>query len=228
LFDAFEMAPAPVKKASGPRVTPWTNVEKLAFEKELLGFYVTGHPLDDYRPALESGKYVPIASLDQEEDKSTVVVAGALTSVERKATKKEGKPFAVVILEDLTGSLELMIWSDAYAKAAPLLEVGNVVTVTGRLDLREEGPRISANEVRALKKPEPRETPVVLTLDQGYATERDLLAIRDIVKQRPGKRKIVLCIRRTGGQQMRLIPSDEFRIDWSKETEKELEPWLPH
>ena len=100
--------------------------------------------------------------------------------------------------------------------------------MSGRLDQREEGPRISANEVKALKKPEPREKPLVLTLEVNEATERDLLAIRDRVKQRPGRRRIELCFRRPGGEQLRLIPSDEFRVEWNPETEKELAPWLPH
>ncbi len=119
-----------------------------------------------------------------------------------------------------------MIWSEAFTKAASLLEVGQVVTVTGRLDLREEGPRISANEVKALRKPEPKETPVILTLDQTKATEEDLLAIRDIIKQRPGRRKVELRIQRTNGAQTRLLAGDDYRVEWSPEMAEKLAPWL--
>ena len=227
LFDDVA-APPPRRTKSAAPVTPWSKTEMLAFEKELLGFYVTGHPLDDYRPLLEGGKYAPIASLGELEEKSTVSIAGALTNVDRKFTKKDGKPFAVVILEDLTGALEIMIWNEAFNKSSALLEVGNVVSVTGRLDQREEGPRISANEVKALKKPGPRETPLVLTLEVGATTEQDLLTIRDIVRQRPGKRKIELCFRRPGGEQLRLLPSDAFSVATAPEAEKELAAWLPH
>jgi DNA polymerase-3 subunit alpha len=128
LFDAFETAaPSPIRSAS-TTVPQWSVTETLGFEKELLGFYVTGHPLDEYRPALEGGKYVAIANLQEEEDKSTVSIAGALTSVEKRFTKREGKPFAVVVLEDLTGSLEVMIWNETFTKCAAQLEPGAVVS----------------------------------------------------------------------------------------------------
>ncbi len=225
LFDAFETAaPPPAKKATA--VPPWSTAENLAYEKELLGFYVTGHPLDEYRPALESGKYVAIGSLGEQEDKSTVTIAGALVGVEKKFTKKGSKPFAVVVIEDFTGQLEVMIWSEAFSTSQQHLETGNVVTINGRLDLREEGPRLAANEVKPMKKPEPREKLVVLTLDQAKATESDLITIRDIISQRPGKRRWELRIKANGGRQMRLIPGDEFRITWSTETEQKLAPWL--
>jgi DNA polymerase-3 subunit alpha len=207
-------------------VTPWTNAEKLAFEKELLGFYVTGHPLDDYRPALESGKYTPIASLAEQEDKSTVSIAGALTLVEKKFTKKGGKPFAVVALEDLTGSLEVMVWNEAFSKSSQLLELGNVVTISGRLDLREEGPRISANEVKALKKPEPREKALLLKLDQAVATEGDLDEIRRIITEHPGKRRVELRIKAKDGRQIRLVLGAEFSVASSPETQHALGRWL--
>ncbi len=225
LFDAFETSAPPPSKAVA-NVTPWTTAEKLAFEKELLGFYVTGHPLDEYRPALESGKYVAVGKLGEQEDKSNVTIAGALVGVENKFSKKGGKPFAIVILEDFTGQLEIMIWAEAYTKSQQHLVQGNVVTISGRLDQRDEGVRLSANEVKPLKKPEAKEKPVVLTLDRAKATENDLIAIRDIIFQRPGRRRVELRINGGNGKLVRLIPGDEFRVDWNSEVEQKLAPWL--
>ncbi|HEV7402556.1 MAG TPA: DNA polymerase III subunit alpha [Chthoniobacteraceae bacterium] len=225
MFDAFETAPPRPAKKSDPLVTPWTKAEKLGYEKELLGFYVTGHPLDEYRGALESGKYVPIANLGEQEDKANVAIAGALISVEKKFAKKSGKPFAVVILEDFTGSLEIMIWSETYDRSIKLLETGNVVSLTGRLDLRDDGVKVAANELAPLKKMEPKEKPVVLNLAVGSTTENDLLAIRDIIRQRSGKRKVELRFQ-SGGEQLRLIPADEYRIDWTPDVQEKLARWL--
>lgn len=226
LFDMFETAaPAPSARVA-TTVQPWTPAEKLAFEKELLGFYVTGHPLDDYRPLLDSGKFVPIGKLGEQEDKSTVEVAGALITVEKKFSKKGGKPFAIVLLEDFSGQIEIMVWGDTFTKVLPLLEVGNVVTISGRLDIREEAPRLSANEMKVLKRPEVREKPIVLALDQAKTTEKDLIAIRDIIWQSPGTRKVEFRVSNGDGRQLRLIPSDDFRITWGPETEARLGPWL--
>jgi DNA polymerase-3 subunit alpha len=226
LFDAFETSTPEPRRASSSSVPKWSSTETLGFEKELLGFYVTGHPLDEYRPALEGGKYVPIANLHEEEDKSTVSIAGALTLVEKKFTKREGKPFAVVVLEDLTGSLEVMIWNETFTKCAALLEQGAVVSMTGRLDKREDASKLVANEVKPLKKPAPREKPVVLDFDCTKSTEADLVAVRDIIEHHRGKRKVEMRFTGEDGRQMMLLPSEEFRVAWSPEVESQLSPWL--
>ena len=224
LFDMFDAAPVPAKKKAGSVVKPWTQTEKLAFEKELLGFYVTGHPLDEFRPVLESGKYIPIAKLPEQEDKSTVTIAGALVSVEKKFTKKDSKPFAVVVLEDFTSQLEIMIWSDTYTKAQALLVQGAVVQLTGRLDLRDEGARLTANEVKPIKRPTPKEKPLVLTLDRRSTTEQDLLLIRDLILQNPGRRRVELRFVGEDGQPVCLLPSEDFRV--SSASEQEFARWL--
>jgi DNA polymerase-3 subunit alpha len=226
MFDDFEVAGKATKsnKTTGPRVTPWSSTEKLAFEKELLGFYVTGHPLDDYRSALE--KFVPIAKLGEEEDKSTVTIGGALTSIEKKFTKKDNKPFAVVVLEDLTGSLEVMIWNETFTKSQALLLPGSVVSITGRLDLREEAPRLVANEMKAVKKPAPTDKPVVLSFERDKVTEGDLVTVRDVVLRFPGSRRVELRFNDAQGRRVRLLAGSEFKVAWNDAVQKELSPWL--
>jgi DNA polymerase-3 subunit alpha len=226
MFDVFETSAPESSKKSAPTVPPWSSTEKLAFEKELLGFYVTGHPLDDYRPMLESGKYVPIGKLADEEDKSTVTIAGALISVEQKFTKKDNKPFAVVVLEDLTAALEVMIWNETFTKSRAHLVQGAVVAITGRLDKREEAPRVVANEVKPVKKPAPPEKPVVLSFDRRSTTEQDLLAVRDIVQQFPGNRRLEFRFFDGEGTRVRMLAGSEFRVIWNAETEKKFAPWM--
>jgi DNA polymerase-3 subunit alpha len=225
LFDSMGTDPSPSRKASG-QVPSWSVAEKLAFEKELLGFYVTGHPLDEYRRVLESGKYVPIGSLAEQEDKATVTIAGALTALEKKFTKKEGKPFAVAIVEDLTGALEVMIWAETFAKSSQHLETGKVVAIGGRLDKRDESTRLVATEVKPVKKPEPPEKAIVLNFQCGTTTEAELVMVRDILTQSPGKRHVEFRFVGEDGRQLKLLPSDDFRIAWSAEVESKLKPWL--
>jgi hypothetical protein len=100
------------------------------------------------------------------------------------------------------------------------------VSITGRLDLREEGARLSANDVKPLKKPEPKDAPVVLKLDRRRTTEDDLVHILQIVREAPGRRKIELRIQQPGSAALRLIPSDDFRIEWNPEVQQKLAPWL--
>ena len=98
LFGDLELAPAGKRNGRTTDFAPWSLSEKLSYEKELLGFYVTGHPLDAYRDLLEAGKYSPITELVNLEDKGQVKVAGSISSLEKKFTRKEGKLFAVVML----------------------------------------------------------------------------------------------------------------------------------
>ncbi len=225
LFDVFETAPKPVDQA-GMTVKPWTQDEKLAFEKELLGFYVTGHPLDEYRTVLESEQYVTISKLHEQEDKSTVTIAGALAVVEKKFTKKDSKPFAIVTLEDLTGHLEVMIWSDTYTKSMQHLIQGAVVQITGRVDLRDEGVRLTAQELKPIQKSDVREKGLTLTLPHETTTERDLISIRDVIWQNPGTRRLFLRFVNREGQTLRLLPGDDFRIGSGPEVEEKFARWI--
>ncbi len=122
----------------------------MSFEKELLGFYVTGHPLDAYAPLFATGKYQTIASLGELEDRGRFTIAGAIAQVDRKFTKREGKPFAVVWLEDLTGTLEVVLWNESYVPVASILAPGTVIAIRGTVDKRDDSVRATAQKVKVL------------------------------------------------------------------------------
>jgi DNA polymerase III subunit alpha len=238
LFDSFVAAPPP--RRSAILVPPWPKSEKLAFEKELLGFYVTGHPLDEYRGELESGKYLPIISLAEADDKGTVQVAGALISVEKKFTKKESKPFAIVILEDLTGSVEVMVWNETFAKSSRLLELGKVVAITARVDKREEATRLTAAEIRSLTASAGTNgngnghampvadtaLPVLLRVQSPRTTERELIELKEALTHHPGPRPVHLEFINAGGQKLLLKLGPQFAVDLSPELQSRLGDWL--
>ena len=225
LFGDIMAVAKPAKKGASSRVVPWPVSEKLQFEKELLGFYVTGHPLDEYRSELEKPRYAPIGRLSERETKSTVTIAGQLATVEKKFTKKDGKPFAIVTIEDFTGQLEVMIWSEAYSKFQGLLVAGRVIAMTGRLDVRDEGPRLSADKIEVLEKPKPKEKPVVLNLDLARMEEKDFVAIRDTILQHPGNRGVEF--RLVGlSRPLKIVPSDGFRMELNDAAKSALAGYL--
>jgi len=234
LFDSFNVQESsPNRKASMPQVPPWPASEKLGYEKELLGFYVTGHPLDEYRSVLEGGKYKAISSLAEQEDKSTLQVAGALESVEKKFTKKDGKPFAIVVLEDLSGSIEIMIWNDVFSKSSQHLEKGKVVSITARLDKRDEAPRLVASEVKPLKAPAPGngaangngtpvEPPLVLYFEHEQTTEEDLVELKNMLQQYPGTRALHLEFARADGSRLRIQTAKRYSVNLLPELKEKL------
>src|SRR6266567_2833446 len=129
-------------------VTPWSDHEKLSYEKELLGFYVSGHPLDAYADVFASKNYQPISSLGDLDDRSQFRIGGAIVQVEKKFTRREGKPFAVVWIEDRTGALEVVIWNDVYVVVSEMLVPGRVVEVRGTIDTRGDSLRATAQKIR--------------------------------------------------------------------------------
>src|SRR5438874_2368403 len=146
----FDDMPAPASKPTSRRVIPWTDHEKMSYEKELLGFYVTGHPLDAHAALLAEGKYQTIISLNELPDRASFKIAGAIVQVDKKFTKKEGKPFAVVFLEDLTATLEVVLWNEVYTTVAEALVLGRVLAVHGTLDRRDDALRAVAQRAKIL------------------------------------------------------------------------------
>ena len=225
LFDSFDTPTSKAKRAA-PSVTPWTTTEKLRFEKELLGFYVTGHPLDEYQATLNNGQFTPISRLADQEDKSTPTIAGSLKSVEKKFTKKDGKPFAVIVIEDLSGSLEVMIWNETFVKSQALLVAESIVSISGRLDLRGESVRFVANEVKPLKKPLAEDRPVLLSFHHSQTTEKDLQLVAAIIAECPGPRPVILHFTNPRGQILRMRANPLLSIALTPEAEQRLSPWL--
>src|SRR5256885_6528221 len=136
-------------------VTPWGDHEKLSYEKELLGFYVSGHPLDAYVDLFAAKNYQPISSLGELNDRSQFRIGGAIVQVEKKFTRREGKPFAVVWIEDLTATLEVVVWNDVYVTVSELVVPGHVVEIRGTIDTRRDSLRATAPKVKLPSAPKP-------------------------------------------------------------------------
>lgn len=190
LFESLDLEPTPPSD-EGPDVPPWPQAEMLNYEKELLGFYVSGHPLDAYAGSIESSKFTRIAQLDELEESGTVTLGGMILSVEKKFVKKSNKPFVVFQLEDFTGSLEITAWDETVSKAGELLQPGAVVAVSTRVQRRDDSLRASANSLTALE-PKASRRPVVLRMDPDRVSEEDLPQLRKLASKQKGKRPLVL------------------------------------
>jgi DNA polymerase-3 subunit alpha len=211
LFGA-EALPMTAKAGGRRRAIAFTEAELLSFEKELLGFYVTAHPLDPYRGALENGKFTTVAALEEMDDRATVRVAGLLDSVEKKFTKSSGKPCAFLALEDFTGKVEVRVWSEAFEKYFSHLVPGKVVQITGRLDKRDDKPVVTASELKTLQPSASDELPVVLRLACGRIGRRELEEIRSVALDFPGRRRLLLEFVAADGRTQRWQAADQFKV----------------
>lgn len=213
LFDVFETTSAPAsREKSGSSIEPWNKLETLAYEKELLGFYVTGHPLDAYAGALESTRFSRVSDAMVVEDSESMKLAGMIVSVEKKFTRKDGKPFAVIILEDFTGPIEMTAWEDSFTKYADILVAGNVVGASVRVSKRDESIRVNANSFEALK-PRATKRPVDLLLDHSkLRPDIDLPTISEAISRYPGNRAVRLGFRMPTGSDVWLRAGDDFKV----------------
>ncbi len=211
LFGDLELESAPVRIGEAVNFTPWSLAEKLGYEKDLLGFYVTGHPLDSYRTQLEQGSYLPIGELQAKDDKAAVQIAGSIVAVDRKFTKKEGKPFAIVSLEDFTGQVEILIWGEVYTSAAREIEKSRIVSVKARLDRKEDGVRLVANEIGSIA-PDKSSRPLTIDLPADQLDERRLEGIRELIRQFPGEQPLFLRFISPFGEKVKLRTAREFSV----------------
>jgi DNA polymerase III subunit alpha len=216
--------------------TPWSEHQKLSYEKELLGFYVSGHPLDAYAAVFAEKNYRSIASLSALSDRAPFKIAGAIVEAEKKFTRKEGKPFAVIWVEDRTNVLEVVVWNEVYLEVSDALVAGRVIEIKGTLDKRDEIPRAVAQEIKTLSPRKPngategstdsnQESAVLLQFSSA-TTGDELREVRRILASSPGRRPVRLLFDRANGNSLRLDAGAEFSVNLTRDLEEKLSRWL--
>ena len=233
LFDQHTHAATAARRQP---IKSWSEHEKLSYEKELLGFYVSGHPLDAYADLLAAKNYRSIASLGELEDRVQFKIAGAIVEVEKKFTKKDGKPFAVVRLEDLLDILEVVVWNELYLKVSDVLVPGRVVELKGTLDRRDEMLRATAIEIKPLAPVKPNgatersedasQVSAILLRFSSGTTGDELRQVRNILVSSPGRHPVQLLFDRDNGNSLRFDAGAEFRVDVTPDLEQKLSRWL--
>ncbi len=144
LFGEAEMAESAVL----PSADPWSAMDRLAHEFDAIGFYLSGHPLDDYQNAMKRARIVAFADLEKRVE-NELMVAGVVTRIDQRRSQR-GTPFAFVSLSDVTGQTEVTVFSEALSEAREFLEVGGLMVATVKVE-REDGQiRMIANSLRPL------------------------------------------------------------------------------
>jgi DNA polymerase-3 subunit alpha len=182
---------------------------RLAFEKEMLGLYVSDHPLKGAEAALRRHAEVTIAEMRELDDGSVRVVGGIVTSLQRKWTKK-GDLMAVFTLEDLQTSIEVMVFPKTMAEWGPMLADDAVVCVKGRLNKKEEEVTVMALEVRPVTLSFAVVTDLEIDVPLGSLTDRIVAELKRLLLEYSGDSPVIL---RVGDKRVRL--SDEFRVEHS-------------
>ncbi|GAB7003769.1 DNA polymerase III subunit alpha [Nocardioides sp. AN3] len=196
-----------------PDLDEWDKMTLLGHEREMLGLYVSDHPLLGLEHVLSNGTDATVGQLilDGERPHGAVVtVAGLVTSVQRKITKK-GDPWATVTLEDLDGAVEVLLFPSAYQLAAPYLIEDAIIRVKGVLDKEREQAQLRGQEVTVPDLSEGPSGPVVISLPSTRCTPPVVSQLRDVLGTHPGVTEVRLrLLTRESTRVMRL--GDNLRV----------------
>jgi len=169
-----------------PDLPEWDEKEKLRREKEALGFYITGHPLDSLHQAIERFSTCLVHDLPTQKDKDQVKLAGVVESLKLKRTKR-GDKMAIMQLEDLTGSTEVVIFPDVFADAARLLTGDEPLLVSGTVEIGDNSAKVIAKEIKSLHGVELKAARVVIISLEKEKTPKEVLeGLKDAVFKYPG------------------------------------------
>ena len=159
----------------------WDELQRLAFEKEALGFYLSGHPLGRHEAVLKLFRCASLATLDAGRDGQPLRVGGVLLGVKQQVTKR-GEAMARLTLEDLEGVAEVIVWPRVLEAARPSLQKEAALLVRGRLDMSGDEAKISAEELMPLDQALAKAQAVHVRLDPGRG-ER----LKQWAQSHPGK-----------------------------------------
>jgi DNA polymerase-3 subunit alpha len=178
-----------------PMIGRWDERQELEYEKEALGFYVSGHPLDEYLEVLDQISNATTEMIMEKESNCNVRLGGTLKTLKTIWTKKNTQ-MAFAELEDMHGIVELVIFPSVFNTCSDLLVADELVAVEGRTQKDDNGVKILADKVASLEKcrPENSNSDLHFRVDTGLADRTKLLGLRDIFKKYPGTRMALLHI----------------------------------
>ena len=184
----------------------WDKATLLSFEREMLGLYVSDHPLLGVEHILRSNTDMSISALldDGGVQEGFVTVGGLITGISRKVSR-QGSSWAIVTIEDLEGALEVLFFANTYNQYALTLIEDRVVTIRGRVDRREDQVRFSAFEMSSLDITSGPIGPLLISLPITSCTPPIVERIKEILRSHPGKREVHLQINDAGSQTMMKI-----------------------
>jgi len=185
LFGGFQQSASEIE--SVPDAPSWTAMEMLTAEKKALGFYITGHPLDDHLETIGRLGAVTSVEVAQQETGSRATMAGVVRSLQLKTTKK-GDRFAIFSLEDQAGSIKCVLWPEPYRRNSSLLAEEATLLVNGRVEVGDDGPAsIIIDKIGELTQAvQQKAREVVIRFVNGPPTADSFEQVKQLLEGAPG------------------------------------------
>ncbi len=209
-----------------PNVPEWKESQLLAYEKESVGFYITGHPLAAFESDLKRFVTATIENLDQFNDGKEVIICGIVAGLKQKLTKKNDK-MAIMNFEDLTGTIEVIVFPDLYKSSQNMLTTDAPLIVRGALDKSEQGNKIKALSLGLLSDVKRKGTSRMdIRLNATGLTRDDLLSVKEILLRHAGDIPVYLRLQNPSRSDSLISVGREIRVNPSAELISEIENLL--
>ena len=216
-----------IPEPSIPKIEPWHVLEMLEKEKEVVGIYLSGHPLDDYRMEMKNFNFVPVVDLDnlerfrnKNENKS-----GGIVKQANHRIAKNGKPFGSFVIEDFSGTHEFIVFSEKYLKFKHYLEPGNIMYMNWSTKKSFRDPNaldIEINSMGVLADLKDKYTQITLQVLEHEISEQFVNELVAVFEKHPGKSAIRMIIMTVDpAQSVQTLSS--LRVDTNVDFLKELE-----
>lgn len=198
-----------------PGIEEWDKSTKLNFEREMLGLYVSDHPLSGMESVLAGLRDMSIARLLNSvatlEPRTVVTIAGLITSVERKISKK-GNAWAIITVEDMEASVQCLFFGKAYEENASKLNIDTIVRVRGFAEAREEAVSIRAQELEVPRIEDADTSILLVRLPEVALVASRMQQLAEILHMHPGYSEVQLMVVRQDGSCAVVTMGDNFRV----------------
>ncbi len=223
IFDALDGH----KEPALPDVSEWKENQLLAHEKESIGFYLSGHPLAAFQTDIARYGTATTETLDSLQDGKEVTICGIIAGMKIKITKKSQEKMAILNLEDLSGTVEVVVFPDLYKTSQHLLLTDTPLIVAGQLDKSEQGNKIKALRVHPLAEVKKRGTTRMdIRFNATGLTQEDLLKVKEILLRYQGSVPVYLRLRNPSRPDSLISVGRELRVNPDEKLISEIEAVL--
>lgn len=176
-----------------PDMEEWPEHQLLIYEKEMLGFYITKHPLARYEKIIKSFTSVNSSNLKNSKDNDLITLGGIISKAKFTVTKRTGERMAILNLEDFEGNVETLVFPKTFQKYAHYVKVDSIVFIKGRLSLKEDTPKIIAEEIMPVEEAwEKFIKSVSIKLHSNGLEKKHLEDLKKVFSNNPGKIPVYL------------------------------------
>ncbi len=210
-----------------PDIPEWPEHDLLKYEKEMIGFYVTGHPLASFSTVMQRYGTCSIEKLTERSEGDEIQLGGIILAAKHTVTKKNNERMAILTVEDLTGNVDVLVFPRTYETCRQYLAIDTPIFIQGKANLKEEPPKIIAETIFPLAETQKRLTQAVfVNVDLPSIKEETLISLKELFKHHPGETRVLIDFSYPTGEKLVMEVDPQNRVSPSDDLVAEIETLL--